>query len=70
MLRSEETIRKHVGEIMKLHDKMADLKSYFDGHGAMSPERLGGMIPTLPTCVAVNNTPHYPRSPKSSKENG
>ncbi|CAE7197744.1 unnamed protein product [Symbiodinium sp. KB8] len=31
-------------EIMKLHDKMADLKSYFDGHGAMSPECSRAMM--------------------------
>ncbi|CAE7246231.1 unnamed protein product, partial [Symbiodinium sp. CCMP2456] len=37
--KSETTIKKHVAEIMKLHDQMADVKSYFDGHGAMSPEK-------------------------------
>ena len=39
-LRSDLTVRKHVKDIMELHDQMADLKSYFDGHGAMSPECL------------------------------
>ena len=38
--RSDEKIRMHCDAIMKLHDQMADLKSYFDGKGEMTPQTL------------------------------
>ncbi|CAE7853363.1 unnamed protein product [Symbiodinium microadriaticum] len=33
-------IKNHRTAIMTLHDKMADLKSYFDGKGDMTPEKI------------------------------
>ena len=36
--RYQADIKNHRTAIMTLHDKMADLKSYFDGKGDMTPE--------------------------------